>query len=45
MTLLVEHGEYGDAGNKHLRKMPELRFFLDDSLDRYEEIDRLLTDD
>ena len=30
---------------KHLRKMPELRFFLDDSLDRYEEIDRLLTDD
>ena len=23
--------------------MPELRFFLDDSLDRYEEIDRLLT--
>ena len=30
---------------KHLRKMPELRFFLDDSLDRYEEIDRLLSDD
>ena len=27
---------------KHLRKMPELRFFLDDSLDRYEEIDGLL---
>lgn len=27
---------------KHLRKMPELRFFLDDSLDRYEEIDDLL---
>lgn len=30
---------------KHLRKMPELRFFLDDGLDRYEEIDRLLSDD
>ena len=30
---------------KHLRKMPELRFFLDDSLDRYEEIDGLLKDD
>ena len=30
---------------KHLRKMPEFRFFLDDSLDRYEEIDRLLSDD
>ena len=27
---------------KHLRKMPELRFFLDDSLDRYDEIDGLL---
>lgn len=27
---------------KHLRKMPELRFFIDDSLDRYEEIDDLL---
>ncbi|HCZ08869.1 MAG TPA: 30S ribosome-binding factor RbfA [Flavobacteriales bacterium] len=27
---------------KHLRKMPELRFFLDDSLDHYEEIDGLL---
>jgi len=30
---------------KHLRKMPELRFFLDDSLDHYEEIDSLLKDD
>ena len=30
---------------KHLRKMPELRFLLDDSLDRYEEIDDLLKDD
>ena len=30
---------------KHLRKMPGLRFFLDDSLDRYDEIDRLLSDD
>lgn len=30
---------------KHLRKMPELRFFLDDSLDRYEEIEGLLKDD
>lgn len=30
---------------KHLRKMPELRFLLDDSLDRYEEIDDLLTKD
>lgn len=27
---------------KHLRKMPELQFFIDDSLDRYEEIDGLL---
>lgn len=27
---------------KHLRKMPELRFIIDDSLDRYEEIDDLL---
>lgn len=30
---------------KHLRKMPELRFLLDDSLDHYEEIDGLLKDD
>lgn len=30
---------------KHLRKMPELRFLLDDSLDRYEEIDSLLKGD
>lgn len=30
---------------KHLRKMPDLRFLLDDSLDRYEEIDDLLKGD
>ncbi len=27
---------------KQLRKIPELQFYLDDSLDYYEEIDRLL---
>lgn len=27
---------------KQLRKMPELRFYLDDSFDYFEEIDRLL---
>lgn len=27
---------------KQLRRMPELNFYLDDSLDYYEEIDRLL---
>ena len=27
---------------KQLRKIPELRFYIDDSLDRYEEINRLL---
>lgn len=31
----------GTAG-KHLRKMPEISFFIDDSLDYYEGIDRLL---
>lgn len=32
----------GDKVGKQLRKIPELQFFLDDSLDYYEEIDRLL---
>jgi ribosome-binding factor A len=30
------------TAGKHLRKMPELQYFLDDSLDYYEDIDRLL---
>jgi ribosome-binding factor A len=32
----------GEAVGKQLRRIPELTFFLDDSLDYYEEIDRLL---
>ncbi len=31
-----------ETAGKHLRKMPELHFYLDDSLDYYEEIDRRL---
>ncbi|MBI1266530.1 MAG: 30S ribosome-binding factor RbfA [Cryomorphaceae bacterium] len=30
------------TAGKHLRKMPELHFYLDDSLDYFEDIDRLL---
>ena len=32
----------GDRVGKQLRKIPELSFFIDDSLDYYEEVDRLL---
>lgn len=32
----------GDVVGKQLRRIPELSFFLDDSLDYFEEIDRLL---
>lgn len=32
-----------ETAGKHLRKMPELSFFIDDSLDYSEEINRLLT--
>jgi ribosome-binding factor A len=31
-----------DQVGKQLRKIPELSFFVDDSLDYFEEIDRLL---
>ncbi len=31
------------TAGKHLRKMPELGFFIDDSLDYSDEINRLLT--
>jgi ribosome-binding factor A len=31
-----------ETAGKHLRKMPELSFFIDDSLDYFEDIDRLL---
>jgi ribosome-binding factor A len=30
------------TAGKHLRKLPDLSFFIDDSLDYYEEIDGLL---
>jgi len=33
---------FGEAVGKQLRKVPELAFFIDDSLDYYEEIDKLL---
>jgi ribosome-binding factor A len=32
----------GDRVAQQLRKVPELHFYVDDSLDYYEEIDRLL---
>ncbi|MFT3884711.1 MAG: 30S ribosome-binding factor RbfA [Flavobacteriales bacterium] len=35
-------GELGRRVGKQLRVVPELLFYLDDSLDRQEEIDRLL---
>ena len=35
-------GQLGKAVGKQLRVVPELHFHLDDSLDRAEEIDRLL---
>jgi ribosome-binding factor A len=34
--------ELGDKVAKQLRKIPELNFYLDDSIDYFEEIDRLL---
>lgn len=33
-----------NTAGKHLRKMPDLNFYIDDSLDYYEDIDRLLKD-
>ncbi len=35
-------GKLGNKVGKDLRKIPELQFFLDDSIDYAEEIDRLL---
>ncbi|HMN04852.1 MAG TPA: 30S ribosome-binding factor RbfA [Flavobacteriales bacterium] len=35
-------GELGNRIGKHLRIVPELHFYLDDSLDKAEEIDNLL---
>jgi ribosome-binding factor A len=35
-------GALGHRIGKHMRVVPELLFYLDDSLDRAEEIDRLL---
>lgn len=35
-------GQLGHAVGKQMRVVPELLFFIDDSLDRAEEIDRLL---
>lgn len=35
-------GELGDRVGKQLRIIPELLFYIDDSLDRIEEIDNLL---
>ena len=35
-------GKLGNKIGKDLRKIPELQFFLDDSIDYAEEIDRLL---
>jgi len=32
----------GDSVGKQIRKIPELKFYLDDSLDYFEEINRLL---
>lgn len=34
----------GNAVGKQLRRVPELFFYLDDSLDYFDEIDRLLKD-
>ncbi|MCB0760695.1 MAG: 30S ribosome-binding factor RbfA [Flavobacteriales bacterium] len=34
--------QLGSKVGKQLRKIPELAFFIDDSLDYYDEIDRLL---
>lgn len=47
MKLVMEKNSYlrkllGDAVGKQLRKVPALNFYLDDSLDYFEEIDRLL---
>lgn len=35
-------GLLGESTGKQLRKIPSLSFFIDDSLDYFEEIDRLL---
>lgn len=34
----------GNTIGKQVRRVPELQFYLDDSLDYYDEIDRLLKD-
>lgn len=38
-------GQLGGRIGKHMRIVPELNFYIDDSLDRAEEIDRLLKKD
>jgi ribosome-binding factor A len=47
MALLEEKNGFirkmlADRVAKQLRKVPDLRFYIDDSLDYFEEIDRLL---
>ena len=47
MTLVTEKNSVlrrmlGEAVGKQLRKIPSLSFYIDDSLDYFEEIDRLL---
>ncbi|MFN6377861.1 MAG: 30S ribosome-binding factor RbfA [Flavobacteriales bacterium] len=40
--ISVIRGLLGSSTGKQLRKIPSLSFFIDDSLDYFEEIDRLL---
>ncbi len=42
-TWQIKNRVANNAG-KHLRRMPDLNFYIDDSLDYYEDIDRLLKD-
>ncbi|MBS3805902.1 MAG: 30S ribosome-binding factor RbfA [Bacteroidales bacterium] len=50
LALVKEHGselryELGNRIRNQVRKIPELNFFIDDSLDYIENIDRLLKQD
>ena len=50
LALVKEHGselryELGNRIRNQVRKIPELNFFIDDSLDYIENIDRLLKED
>jgi len=50
LELVREHGseiryELGNRIRNQVRKIPELNFFIDDTLDYIENIDRLLHDD